>query len=252
MLALVLTSVPPSWNGSRSASLQAIGQSQRHRLRRRSLDQDRELVAAQARRRCRLGRTWRTMRCAAATRNWSPALWPSVSLISLKRSKSRYITANARVGSRAAALDAVQAVAKARAVGQAGQVVVIGDVVQPRFGRAARGDVLRLQDQPRRRDRAVGEGAGVDRDPHLLARRAVDAQFDRRCVVARAQRVRRAARGRRRRRVHDGAQFRAHQVALAAPHQRQHRRWPAAPGRSPTPAPCRSPRWRTRCGSAAR
>ena len=48
--------------------------------------------------------------------------------------------------------------------------------------------------RPRHRDRAVGKGAGVDRNPHLLARRVVDAQLDRRGVaVAARSGVRRSA-----------------------------------------------------------
>ena len=54
-----------------------------------------------------LGRTCCTMRRETATRNSSPTLWPRLSLMSLKRSKSRNITANARAGSARARCDAL-------------------------------------------------------------------------------------------------------------------------------------------------
>ena len=79
--------------------LQPFGERQRASLRRRVCSIRIANSSPPRRPTMSVGRTWRTMRCATTTRNSSPALWPSVSLISLKRSKSRYITANPRVGS---------------------------------------------------------------------------------------------------------------------------------------------------------
>ncbi len=91
-----------------------------------------------------------SMRRAAWTRNSSPTLWPRLSLISLKRSKSRNITPKRRCGRRRERTSAArQLLVEAVPVRQPGQAVVEGDVVQVGFGRLRGDDVLQLQDQAR-------------------------------------------------------------------------------------------------------
>ena len=77
----------------------------------------------------------------------------------------------ARVGLARAASACTSRSWKRRAVGQPGQAVVEGDVVQLRLGVAARADVLHLQDQARRRRAGLGEEAAVQRHPDLARRR---------------------------------------------------------------------------------
>ena len=90
MLTLVLRSVPAIWNGWRSASSSRSASADGVALAVEVDGQHRELVAAQPRddvARAQLV----LMRCATATRNSSPTAWPRLSLMSLKRSKSRNI-----------------------------------------------------------------------------------------------------------------------------------------------------------------
>ena len=82
------------------------------------------------------GRTADSSRRATAISSWSPTWWPSESLTSLKRSRSRNRTAAAACGVRAlgAADRLVEAVEEQHAVGQAGQRVVQGVVLQALLG----------------------------------------------------------------------------------------------------------------------
>ena len=109
------------------------------------LDQDRELVAAQARDHVAARAARATMRRPASTSISSPAAWPTLSLTSLKRSRSRNSTANGvRAGFAHARDRGVQAVEQVDAVGQAGQRVVQGLVGQALLGAQALAD-LRAQ-----------------------------------------------------------------------------------------------------------
>ena len=70
-----------------------------------------------------------------------------------------------------------QVFVEAAPVGQAGQAVVEGDVVQAFFGLAPRGDVLHLQDQAWRAGAGLGEEAAMRRHPHRLATAVEAAQL---------------------------------------------------------------------------
>ena len=120
-----------------SRSPTAIGSSKRRRMRSaiswRTLDVPRAGCGRGPRtRRRRAGRRGRRCRTARASRratarsSWSPTAWPSVSLTVLKSSRSTNSTADAagRVERRADALD------EQRAVGEPGERVVVGLVVQ--------------------------------------------------------------------------------------------------------------------------
>jgi hypothetical protein len=85
-----------------------------------------------------------------------------------------------RARMRFAALDRLgQAFVEAAAVGEVGERVVIGDVLQPAFRAAARRDVLHLQDQARVALLVAGEETAVQRHPYLAAAAVTAADLDR-------------------------------------------------------------------------
>ena len=90
-----------------------------------------------------LSRTQPRSRGATSFSSRSPIAWPSVSLISLKRSRSRNSTASSVRPRSARAHGALQAVAQQRAVGQAGQRVVVRHARAALLGPLALGDVAR-------------------------------------------------------------------------------------------------------------
>jgi hypothetical protein len=82
--------------------------------------------------------------------NWSPTRWPMLSLISLKRSRSKKSMANSRSGFFFAPVERhLQLLHKPGAVRQPGERVVISVVHQLLLGALAVGDVLYLKDQMR-------------------------------------------------------------------------------------------------------
>ena len=98
------------------------------------------------------GRTADSSRRATAISSWSPTWWPSESLTSLKRSRSRNRTAAAARRRRAlgAADRLVEAVEEQHAVRQAGERVVQRVVLEALLGLLAVGDVGLAADDARR------------------------------------------------------------------------------------------------------
>ena len=155
--AATTSSRPSSWNGVAAASQHALGDHGRLAGVADVVEQDGELVAAEpgdgvagAQRRTPAGaRPRRSSR--------SPTWWPSESLTSLKRSRSRNSTA-AHARPALAALGAQdrlrEAVQEQHAVGQPGQRVVQRVVLEALLGLAAVGDVGLGADDARRRARS--------------------------------------------------------------------------------------------------
>ena len=125
---------------------QALGD-RRARPRRRRCPR----TAASTRRRrsaraCRTGAGRELRRMATSTSRRSPASWPSESLTTLKRSRSRNSTATPRVAPARAPQRLAEAVEEQRAVGQAGERVVQRAVGELELGALALGDVARHAD----------------------------------------------------------------------------------------------------------
>ena len=186
---------------------QALGDRARHRLVGDVLAQHHELVAAEARRRCRPG----APRRAGGRRRWrrtsSPARWPRLSLTFLKWSRSRKSSAM-RPPLRIHARDRLgEAVEHQRPVGQLGQRVVqpavadlllAGEAVQ----RVAEDVGHRLQERDVvGRERAGPRGVGGEHRVRAAVALDDDADAaDRAEVADEARPGRSAARGARRRR----------------------------------------------------
>ena len=81
-------------------------------------------------RRCRSGRSVRRSRSATAISSSSPAVWPEPSLTALKSSRSTNSTATGAASAVGAGERVLQPVGEQRAVGQAGQRVVEGVVLE--------------------------------------------------------------------------------------------------------------------------
>ena len=146
-------------NGSRSARQQHLGDGAARR--RRAVDAraaGRRTRRRRGGRRCRRSRSVRL--AAGSATSWSstsPRWWPSVSLTSLKWSRSMIITARAAVAALGGAQRLLDAVAEQHAVRQAGErvvqrLVLLGD----RLAAAAVDGEQRQEEQRQRRQREVG------------------------------------------------------------------------------------------------
>ena len=118
--------------------------------------------------RCRPGAGPRRRRSAVSTSSWSPAPWPRLSLTTLKWSRSQKRTATP-VPVRRRGRGPGEAVEQQRAVGQAGERVVGGLVLEPALEALPLADVAGDHRQPA--DLAVGApvGQALDGDRDLGA-----------------------------------------------------------------------------------
>ena len=174
MLAPVCTSVSPTSTGAAKALLQAVGQ--RQRLVGAAADGARRgspKSSPSSRASTSSGRIRAWMRRATVIRNWSPTPRPRLSLSCLKRSKLQVQHRELARRVAAVVVDRLRhALVQAAAVGQIGQHVVIGEVLQA---------VLRRGGAPsRRRPGRSGatrsftvlcEVAAMHRGPDLVAQR---------------------------------------------------------------------------------
>ena len=83
---------------------------------------------------CRVSRTARSGAAPTACSSWSPASWPSVSLMRLKWSKSRNRQATCVLFALRLRQDLLQPLVEQRAIGQAGEDVVLRELVRVRGG----------------------------------------------------------------------------------------------------------------------
>jgi hypothetical protein len=190
------------------------------------------------------GRSFSWMRRATCTSNSSPAVWPRLSLTSLKRSKSRNITAKGTAGRRAAARHRARPGIPGSGAGWAARSgVVEGHVVQPGLGAAARADVLRLQDEAGRVAVGFGEEAAVQRGPDACCRRGGGSATRARSPGTRAASsgpAGLAARRGRRRAMCAGIDVPCSSASqLVRPAAGPAPGWPAGCGRRSPAAPCR-------------
>ena len=119
-------------------------------------------------------------RWATAVRSSSPAVWPRLSLIVLKRSRSRN-SSPTRPGSRDRRVERVlQPVLEQGAVGQPGQVVVERLDDEALLERAALGDVGQRAGHADELARIVVDRSGMDLDPDRRSRRGPTSRSSRR------------------------------------------------------------------------
>ena len=123
------------------------------------LEQDGELVAAEAGDGV-AGPQHPRSRSATATSSSSPAAWPAPSLTALKSSRSTNSTATGVASPVGAGQGVLEPVGEQGAVGQAGQGVVEGVVLELRLELLLRGDVAGRDDD--RPDVGIGQQVGVD------------------------------------------------------------------------------------------
>ena len=144
MLTLGTTSCPCSMTGSWSAARIRSATATASRSSPTSSEQDRELVAAEPRDRV-LDAQARLSRSAIVFSSWSPTSWPRLSLTTLKLSRSRNITADARLVAGGAAQRVLQPIQEQGAVRQAGQAVVERQPLQLGLGPLALADLAGQQ-----------------------------------------------------------------------------------------------------------
>ena len=173
MLALVVTSVPPIWNGSRSACCSRSASASAHRFAVEVCSIRIANSSPPRRATMSAGRTWCWMRRATCDQELVAGAVAQrvVDQLEAVEVEEHHREAALRVGAGSARSPAPGMLVEARAVGQAGQAVVEGDVVQPRLGVAARGDVLHLQDQARRARSRRRRRSRCAARPRPLARR---------------------------------------------------------------------------------
>jgi hypothetical protein len=107
------------------------------------VQQDRELVATETRHGVVGSRTVRRCARPPSFSSSSPTRWPTLSLTTLKRSRSRNSTANRATRRGGSAITRMrQAVEQEGAVGQAGQGVVQRLVLEPQFDPLALDDLV--------------------------------------------------------------------------------------------------------------
>ena len=103
-------------------------------------------------------------RSATSRSKASPASWPRLSLMILKRSRSMNSTANLRWLRRDSAGTWFSSSAEHHAVGQPGQAVVRGQILNALFGLLARRDVARHAAVAREAAVVVGQRLTADAD----------------------------------------------------------------------------------------
>ena len=136
--------------------------------RRRVLDQRRRTRRRRAGPRCRAARSAAAAAAPTAISSWSPTSWPSVSLTTLKSSRSMKSTPTRPVvASRGAGHRLLDPVGEQHPVGQAGERVVERPVRQLPLQPPLLGDVAQGEDEPARRS---GRRAGRGRRPRPARR----------------------------------------------------------------------------------
>ena len=145
MLAATCTSWPSSWNGAanvpRILAARAAASAGCASLGCTSANS-----SPPSRARVSLARTAPAIRLATAPSSWSPTGWPSVSLTSLKRSRSRSKTAAMPTFAAGTGQGLAEPVEQQGAVRQPGERVVQGQPPDARLGRLALGQVLEHRD----------------------------------------------------------------------------------------------------------
>ena len=162
MLAVIRTCAPSVGGGERlgQGGQQPLGGGLGPGRGRRRPRSGRRTRRRPAGRRCRSGAATRRRRSATATSSSSPAACPEPSLTALKSSRSTNSTATGVGAAVGAGQRVVEPVGEQRAVGQAGQRVVEGVVLQLGLELLLRGDVAGGDDDGA--DVGVAEQVGVD------------------------------------------------------------------------------------------